>query len=56
MQCSMPDLRQVREFLRAASDGQAALDALEATYVQAGAARTGPRALRDRGRKGDLVG
>jgi hypothetical protein len=37
MQCSMPDLRQVRGFLRAASDGQVALDTLEATYVQAGA-------------------
>ena len=54
MQCSMPDLRQVREFLRAASDGHAAVDALEATYVQAGAA--GPvRVLYEvGGRNGDL--
>ena len=37
MECSMPDLEQVRGFLHAACDGRIALDALEATYIQAGA-------------------
>jgi len=37
MECSMPDLEQVRRFLRAACDHQIALDHLEPTYVQAGA-------------------
>ena len=37
MEGSMPDIEQVRTFLRTACDGGVALDALEATYVQAGA-------------------
>jgi hypothetical protein len=37
MECSMPDLEQVRGFLRAACDGEITFDSLEATYIQAGA-------------------
>ena len=38
MKYSMPDLAAVRRFLSAGCDGSIALDALEATYIQAGAA------------------
>jgi len=55
MACSMPDLAAVRGFLRPSCDPSIALDDLEATYIQAGAAGPARLLYEIRGRNGHVV-